>query len=132
MLEGTDRIETLGRRALDFARDHRPPGGWRWVDRPGFRVFLGAPAVVLICALVGNVDAHFDCCRAGQNLSLAAHSRGFGVCWLGAPFPWLRSPGVAEEIGVPPGFEPSVALALGHPAERLEPKSRPRPTIVWS
>lgn len=53
--------------------------------RSGIRIFLGAPAVVLIYAIVENTDWHFDCSRAGQNLSLAAHSRGFGVCWLGAP-----------------------------------------------
>lgn len=134
VLEGCERIERLGARAMDFARAHRPPGepGWGWVDRPGFKVFWGAPAVILISARSGNAEAPFDCCRAGQNLVLAAHARGFGTCWLGAPLPWLRSAGVAAGLGVPAGFAPSVVLALGHPVQPPEPKSRPRPEIVWS
>lgn len=133
VVEGQVRIEELGLRAMDYARAHRPPGepGWSWVDRPGFKVFWGAPAIVLICARCGNAEAPFDCCRAGQNLVLAAHARGYGTCWLGAPLPWLRSAGVAEGLGVPAGFAPSVVIALGRPAQSPEPKSRPHPDIVW-
>ena len=133
VLEGTDYIEMLGRRAMEYARKHRPPDqpGWSWVDRPGFRVFWGAPAVVVIAAQSGNRAAPFDCHRAGQNLVLAAHARGLGSCWLGAPLPWLNSSGVAEELGLSQEFEPAVVIALGHPAARPEPKVRPRPDILW-
>jgi nitroreductase len=133
VLEGGDKIEELGRRAMDFARTrHRSDEpGWSWIDRPGFKVFWGAPVVILICARVGNAEAPFDCCRAGQNLCLAAHARGLGTCWLGAPLPWLRYTGVSEAIGVPTGFEPSVVLALGRATERPEPKFRPYPDITW-
>lgn len=133
VLEGRERIEELGRQAMDFARAHHRPDepGWSWVDRPGFKVFWGAPVVIVICARLGNAEAPFDCCRAGQNLTLAAHARDLGTCWLGAPLPWLRNAGVAEGIGVPPGFEPSVVLALGQAAQRPVPKSRPYPDITW-
>ncbi len=87
---------------------------------------------MLICARSGNSQTPFDCCRAGQNLMLAAHARGLGSCWVGAPLPWLLSPGVAEELALPDGFVPVVAMLLGHPADRPEPKSRPRPAVIWS
>jgi len=134
VLEGVEHIERLGARAIDFARENRPPaeGGWSWVARPGFRVFWGAPAAVIIAAEVGKPSAIFDCHRAGQNLVLAAHARGLGSCWLGAPLPWLQSAGVAESLGVRTGFEPAVVIALGHPFERPEPKSRSRPEIAWN
>ena len=133
VLEGTDRIEGYGQRAMDFARRHRPPGepGWGWVDRPGFRVFWGAPVVVLVCARSGNLEAPFDCCRAGQNLTLAAHFQGLGSCWVGAALPWLRAKGTATELGVPPDFEPCVVMLLGYPERRPEPKSRPYPDVTW-
>ena len=97
VLEGVERIEAFGERAMAYVRDHRPPGaeGWAWTERRDFRVFWGAPAVVLICARSGNSQTPFDCCGAGQNLMLAAHARGLGSCWVGAPLPWLQSPGVA-------------------------------------
>ncbi len=133
VLEGVEQIDRLGQQALDFARQNRPPGetGWDWVERPGFKVFWDAPAVVVLSAKTGKPSAVFDCHRAGQNLVLGAHAQGFGSCWLGAPLPWLQSPGVAVSLGIPAGFEPAVVIALGHPVERPEPKSRSRPDVVW-
>lgn len=133
VLEGVDRIELLGERAMAFAREHRQPGqqGWNWVDRPGFKIFWGAPVVVIIAAQADNREAQFDCHRASQNLVLAAHVRGLGSCWLGSPLPWLNSIGVAGELGFSPEFQPTVVVALGHPATRPEPKVRPRPNILW-
>ena len=63
---------------------------------------------------------------------LAAHAKGLGSCWLGAPMPWLHSAGVAEELGLPRGHEAVVAMVLGHPAESPAGSPRPRPQIVWS
>ena len=94
-------------------------------------MFWGAPAAVLFCARNGNRETPFDCCRAGQNLMLAAHARGLGSCWVGAPLPWLRSPGVAGELGLPAGFDPVVAITLGHSAESPAGNPRPRPAIIW-
>ena len=94
-----------GRRRLDL------------VERPGFKVFWNAPAVVLLCARRGNPEAPFDCCRAAQNLQLAAHARGLGTCWVGAPMPWLGSAGIAEEPGLPAGLR-SVGRAAARPSGR--------------
>jgi nitroreductase len=131
--EGVDRIAAYGIRARQYAIDHQPAGRrWTWPDRPDFKVFWDAPALVLICGRIGNDETAFDCCRAGQNLMLAAHARGLGSCWVGAPIPWLKSPGIAEEIGVPAGFEPTVALTLGYPAEKPSGSPRAPPSVYWS
>jgi len=132
VIEGRDRVAAYGLRAKQYAREHQPADRpWTWTERPGFEVFWGAPAVVVICAARGNPEAPFDCCRAGQNLVLAAHARGLGSCWVGAPMPWLNSAGVAEELGLPSGFEPSVAVILGHPGEQPVGEPRARPTVTW-
>ena len=73
----------------------------------------------------------FDCCRAAQNLLLAAHARALGSCWVGAPLPWLASPGVAAELDLPAGFDPVVAVVLGVPAEQLVGSPRAVPEIRW-
>jgi nitroreductase len=132
VIEGVARLAAYGARAKQYASDHQPEGRpWTWVDRPGFEVFWGAPVLVLICGRRGNPEIPFDCCRAGQNLMLAAHARGLGSCWVGAPLPWLLSPGVAQELGWPAGFDPFVAMILGHPAEQPAGQPRPRPVITW-
>ena len=129
VIEGVERLAAYGDRAIRFARELRPRPAWP--DIPGFKVFWDAPALVLICAKAGNGETPFDCCRAGQNLMLAAHARGLGSCWVGAPIPWLESPGVAEELGLTPGFAPVVAIVLGYAAESPAGKPRPKPRIEW-
>ncbi|MEO8525269.1 MAG: nitroreductase family protein [Caldimonas sp.] len=132
VLEGVVRIAAYGDRALTYARDHQPAGRlWTWTERPGFKVFWDAPTLVLVCARQANPETPFDCARAGQNLMLAAHARGLGSCWVGAPIRWLRSPGVAEELGLPAGFDAVVAVILGVAAENPEGNPRPRPAIHW-
>src|SRR3974390_2922156 len=71
VIEGVERIAAYGERAIAHAGAHRPlnEAGWDWVERPGFKVFWDAPAVIIISGPVG------DCCRAGQNLMLSAHAR---------------------------------------------------------
>lgn len=132
VIEGVDRLASYGARAKQYAREHQPDGNqWSWPDKPGFKVFWDAPMLVLICGRSDNAEVAFDCCRAGQNLMLAAHSLGLGSCWVGAPMPWLKSPGVAEELGIPIGYAPIAALTLGYPAEAPTGNPRPRPDIHW-
>jgi len=133
VVEGQDRLEKYGERARLFAFEHQPPERpWEWTVRPGFKVFWGAPVLVLLCARVGNSEAPFDCCRAGQNLLLAAHAKGLGACWVGAPIPWLSERQTQLELGVPEGFVPAVAIILGYAAESPAGSPRPRPNIHWS
>ncbi len=132
VIEGVARLAAYGARAKDFASAHQPEGRpWTWTDRPGFKVFWDAPTLVLICARNDNPETPLDCCRAGQNLMLAAHARGLGSCWVGAPMPWLHSAGVAEELGLPGGFSPVVAIVLGYAAESPVGSPRPKPVVVW-
>ena len=132
VIEGVERLASLGVRAKQYAHDHQPDSrAWTWTERPDFKVFWDAPALVLFCARTENPETPFDCCRAAQNFMLAAHARSLGSCWVGAPLPWLHSPGVAEELGLPVGYEPVVAIIVGHPAEQPLGSPRPRPSIAW-
>jgi nitroreductase len=69
VVQGIERISAYGNEALQYARDHHPDeAGWDWTARPDFKVFWGAPVLIVIS---GRVE---DCCRAGQNLMLSAHA----------------------------------------------------------
>lgn len=128
VIEGTARLEAFGERAIEFARANTDA---QWPHKAGFKVFWGAPVLILISAESGNAEAVFDCCRAGQNLLLAAHAKGLGACWLGAPIPWLATPEVKAEIGIDAGFQPAVAIVCGFAAETPAGRPRPRPDITW-
>lgn len=132
IIEGADRLDAFGERARQYAFDHQPPDHpWTWTTRPGFKVFWNAPAVVLFCARVSHPEAPFDCCRAAQNMLIAAHAEGLGTCWVGAPMPWLGSPGVAQELGLPDGYAASAAVLVGYPDEAPAGEPRPQPEIRW-
>ena len=123
---GADRIAAYGETAMSHARDNHPPGpGWSWLDRPGFKVFWNAPAVIIIS---GPPD---DCIRAGQNLMLSSHARGLGTCWVGAPMLWLRTPAAKTELAIPAALKPAVAMCLGYAQIIPEPPARGVPVIIW-
>lgn len=132
VIEGRERLAGYGDRAKQYARSLSTEAHpLAWAERPDFEVFWGAPAAVLFCARNGNPEAPFDCCRAAQNFMLAAHASALGSCWVGAPLPWLGSLGVAQELGLPAGFEPMAVIIVGHPAEQPPGSPRPPPPISW-
>jgi len=126
VIEGPERISSYGRRAKQFAKEHRTEGpGWDWVDRADFEVFWNAPVLIIIS---GRVE---DCCRAGQNLMLSAHARGLGTCWVGSPMLWLRDAETQKELRIPEGFEPVSAFCVGYPEQVPPPPKVEPPLIVW-
>ena len=136
VIAGAQRLAGLGARAKAYAAQHQarlqsPQHPWAWPSRDDFEVFWGAPVLVLMCARQRHPEAPFDCCRAGQNLALAAHAAGLGSCWVGSPLPWLASDEGRQAVGLPAGYEVAVAMVLGHPAEPVPGQSAPRPTIRW-
>jgi nitroreductase len=127
VIEGVERIAAYGRRAMDYARAHRPAGpGWDWVERPGFKIFWDAPVVIILSGPVG------DCCRAGQNLMLSAHARGLGTCWVGSPTLWITTPEVRSELNIPSNLIPVAVFCLGYPGGEPEPVVHEKPPMIWS
>lgn len=127
VLRGVEHIAAYGTRAMDYARDHRPDGaGWDWIERPGFKIFWDAPAVIIISGPVG------DCNRAGQNLMLSAHARGLATCWVGSPMLWLNTPEARAELQIPADLTPVAVLCLGYPAAVPDAVVRERPRIIWN
>ena len=132
---GRERLAGYGERALAFARDNRPQlRGYEWTERPGFSVFHGAPAAVVISGRLGLPVALEECTRAGQLLDIAANARGVGACWIGSPMLWLHEPAARAELGVPEGWMPYACFALGEPdlaATTPPPAQRPPLTVNW-
>ena len=133
VIEGAERIEELGARALDHARRNRPQReGYGWLDDPNFSVFHGGPVVVIVSGKRDNPLALEECTRAAQVLTIAAVARGLGSCWVGSPNLWLGDAGVQQEIGIPAGFEPYAAIVLGY-AAAVPPAPRMfEPRINWA
>ena len=93
-----------------------------------------APVVFLACLTMADMDGYSDTRRksaerimavqsvaaAIQNLLLAAHAEGLGVCWMCAP---LFAPEAARvALDLPDDWEPQALVTLGYPAEEAKPK----------
>jgi nitroreductase len=65
-----------------------------------------------------------DCSAAIENLLLAAHILGLGACWLGVHPRELRVNALKQILALPPSVIPVACIALGHPAETKEPRTR--------
>jgi nitroreductase len=65
-----------------------------------------------------------DCSAATQNILLAAHALGLGAVWLGIAPGGERARQVADLLQLPQGVEPLALIAVGHPAETVEPLDR--------
>ncbi|MDX1686726.1 MAG: nitroreductase family protein [Candidatus Promineifilaceae bacterium] len=97
----------------------------------------GAPALVLVCLTMADMDSYPDEKRqrnewimaaqstamAGQNLLLAAHAVGLAACWMCAPLFCPET--VKETLGLPDDWQPQGLVTLGYAAESREKARRP-------
>ena len=71
-----------------------------------------------------------DCAAAIENLLLSAHILGLGACWLGVHPREPRIKSLKEILSLPASVIPMACIALGHPAEEKEPRTRFNPDYV--
>ena len=97
---------------------------------------LGAPLGILICGDVNkqrfNPYAYWvqDCSAAIQNLLLEAQHLGLGAVWMGLHPIKEREDVLIELFGLPEGVIPLGMIAVGHPAQTVEPVDRYLPERV--
>ncbi|WP_230427094.1 nitroreductase family protein [Cupriavidus yeoncheonensis] len=104
----------------------------------------GAPALVLVCLTMADMDRYDDERRnrfehqmavqstamAGQNLLLAASAAGLGACWLCAPM--FCPDTVRQALDLPQDWEPQGIITLGYPADTGKPfRRRPVAEVTW-
>jgi coenzyme F420-0:L-glutamate ligase/coenzyme F420-1:gamma-L-glutamate ligase len=104
----------------------------------------GAPALVLACLSMIDMDKYPDEKRSAaerlmaaqstalavQNLLLAAHAEGLGACWMCAP---LFCPDVVSgQLDLPVDWEPQALITMGYPAEQKQSTRQPPETrVLW-
>ncbi len=128
----------------DLATDGVPAEA---IERDAVRSYArltGAPALVLLCLTMADMDRYPDARRqghewtmavqsvamAGQNLLLAAHALGLGACWMCAPLFCPET--VRTALDLPPDWQPQGLITLGYPAESRQKERRPLDeAVLW-
>jgi len=97
---------------------------------PNGKMLATAPLGIVVC---GDLDAAHDrqlsyllqdCSAAIENLLLAVHALGLGACWLGVHPREDRIRKLSQLLGLPLNVIPVAAIAIGHPGEVKEPRTR--------
>jgi F420 biosynthesis protein FbiB-like protein len=103
-----------------------------------------APALVLVCLTMADMDHYPDQRRAlmehlmasqsvamaVQNLFLTAAAEGLGACWMCAP---LFCPDVVSAtLDLPTDWEPQALITMGYPAEQKQSTRQPLESrVLW-
>ncbi|MBN1443224.1 MAG: nitroreductase family protein [Planctomycetes bacterium] len=97
---------------------------------PNGQMLPSAAVGIVVC---GDIEAAHDqqisyllqdCSAAIENLLLAAPALGLGACWLGIHPREERIQHVRDLLGMPQSVIPVSAIAVGHPAEAKEARTR--------
>lgn len=103
----------------------------KMADALPYGKMLGSAALgIVVC---GDLEAAHDkqlsyllqdCSAAIENLLLCAHILGLGACWLGVHPREQRVKSLQEIFGLKNQLIPVACIAIGHPAENKEPRTR--------
>jgi len=105
---------------------------------PNGKMLAGAGLGIAVC---GDLQAAHDqqlsyllqdCSAAIENLLLCAHVLGLGACWLGVHPREQRMSDLRQLLSLPPSVIPVACIAIGHPAEAKEPRTRFKKNYVHS
>lgn len=133
-----ERLATaMGERLrADRARDGDPPDAIERDTRRSHDRIVHAPAVLVVCLSMRDMDRYPDERRASaertmavqsvalaiQNLLLVAHAAGLGACWMCAPL--FCPDAVRETLALPADWEAQALITLGYPADDGKPRGR--------
>jgi len=102
------------------------------VNQPGYYIFHGAPALIVISGDTKVPGAMLDCQLAAENLFLAAHAKGLGTCYMGFLTLAAEHPEAQKLLGIAEGYTMMAAAVVGHPDVRPEgPPQRSPAKINW-
>jgi hypothetical protein len=97
-----------------------------------FRMFYGAPALIIVLATSQQRQGREDACLAAQTLMLDARECQLGTCWIGLACPWLDSSIAKSELGIPGDYTVVAPITLGFPTNWPAAPGRRPPQIHWA
>lgn len=134
----TDRtvLEQLNEanKAIMVADPNTPPPVLEMIRSGQFDTYRGAPCAILVSGENAAQNTIADCANAVENMAIAAKALGLDSCYLASYQVCLNAPSggpLKEKLGIPAGYVPNFALAVGYGAEAPEPAPRREGTVNW-
>lgn len=108
-------------RMSDAIKEKMAQSGNEWMQKtagnPDFMVTYNAPALILVSGREDGMAWQVDCSLAMQNIMLAAESLGIGSVCLGMVHFLIEQDKGFDIPGIPKGYKPFYAVALGYKAD---------------
>ncbi|MGO9014072.1 MAG: nitroreductase family protein [Dissulfurispiraceae bacterium] len=82
-----------------------------------FHAFYNAPTAIIVSGEEKAMMPEVSCAAATENMLIAAESIGVGSCWVafvGFAFGGEKGKDYLKRLGIPEGYKPSHAVALGY------------------
>ncbi len=130
VIENKDSISKYNRKAINLfaemsrASGHPNPMVEKMASDPKADIFHGAPAIVFVFTNPSAVTPVEDGSLAVGNMMLAAHSMGYGTCFIGFAAGLDKDPEFRKECKVPDGYKYIACMILGRPDGDIEKHSR--------
>ena len=136
VVENKDSIKRYSRKGIIlFAEMMRAAGqpnamAERMVDDPKADIFYAAPALIFVFADPTALTPVEDGSLAMGNMMLAAHSMGYGTCFIGFAAGLGYDPEFRKECGVPDDRRYLACMILGRPEGAVEKHPRTEVKIL--
>ena len=120
--------------AIMLADPNTPPFVREQMENGTFDTYRGAPCAVLVSGADCASMTVADCANAVENMALAAKSLGLDSCYLASFQVCLNAPNggpLKAELGIPEGYTPHFALAIGYGAEQPVAAPRKEDAVNW-
>lgn len=120
--------------AIMLADPNTPPPVLEMVKSGQFDTYRGAPCAVLVSGADSKQNTIADCANATENMAIAAKALGLDSCYLASFQVCLNAPTggpLKAELGIPEGYIPNFALAIGYGAEKPEAAPRKEGAVNW-
>ncbi|MDR0508472.1 MAG: nitroreductase family protein [Candidatus Methanoplasma sp.] len=130
VMENKNSIRKYNRKAIILFAEMMKASGQpnpmidKMVDDPNADVFHGAPVLVFVYANPSVVTPVEDGSLAVGNMMLAAHSMGYGTCFIGFAAGLGNDQEFRKECNVPDGHKYLACMILGKPDGNVEKHSR--------
>jgi nitroreductase len=91
-----------------------------------FDNFRGAPVAIIVSQDISDNFSIVNCANAVENMAIAAYALGLGSCYVASFRIAFEKPDGAflfQELKIPEGYRPVIALCIGYAAEQLGPRA---------
>ncbi|GAA0732035.1 nitroreductase [Clostridium oceanicum] len=128
VIQNKDLLNELNKESKEIAKTFPNETIKKMGHNEKLNIFYGAPTIIVISGRENAMMPQIDCAAATENMLIAAESLDIGGCWngiVGFLFDSNKVEIYKEKLGIPEGYRPYYAIALGYKKVKIT-KALPR------